>query len=135
MALLHGSLGCQVRISHSSAKRCEQKPKTTGHDGKGKRKPQTHNLGPQKTTIKPLWKVSPFWWAEEPKQAYHRSRQPQPFCLLPSVFWGFGSLYLAFKMGQDDADERKFNGTETALLKLELGFLWVSERCNMTGTP
>ena len=37
------TLATLVGISHSSAKRCKRKPKTTGHDGKGKRKPQTQN--------------------------------------------------------------------------------------------
>ena len=46
-----------LEIEHSSAKHCKQKPKTTGLDGKGMRKPQTDNLGPQKTMVKPLWKV------------------------------------------------------------------------------
>ena len=61
MAQLHGSLGCQTGdpgISHSSAKRCKQKPKTTIHDAKGKRKPQTKFPDHKKTTIKPLLKVT-----------------------------------------------------------------------------
>ena len=60
-----------VRILHSSARRCEQKPKTTGHDGKGKRKPQTRNFGPQKnhcqTTLEgKTVDFSPFRWIQEP---------------------------------------------------------------------
>ena len=48
MALWVATLATLVGISHSSAKRCKQRPKTTGHDGKGKRKPQTDNFGPPK---------------------------------------------------------------------------------------
>ena len=64
------SLVALVGISHSSAKRCKQKPKTAGHDGKEKREPQTDNFGPQKTVVKPLWKVervdfSTFWWIND----------------------------------------------------------------------
>ena len=36
---------------------CKNQKKNTGHDSKGKRTPQTDNFGPQKTTVKPLWKV------------------------------------------------------------------------------
>ena len=62
LVMLHGSLGCHTRDPGGNltfqCKTLKQKPKTTGHDGKEKRKPQTDNFGPQKTTIKPLWKVN-----------------------------------------------------------------------------
>ena len=65
------TLATLVGISHSSAKRCKQKPKTTGHDGKVKRKPQTDNFGPQKnhgqTTLEcKTVDFIPFWWIPEP---------------------------------------------------------------------
>ena len=51
------TLATLVGISHSHAKRCKRTPKTTGHGGKVKRKPQTQNSDHKKTTGKPLWKV------------------------------------------------------------------------------
>ena len=57
MVLEVATLSTLVGISHSLTQPLQAKKKTTSHDGKVKRKPQTDNFGPQKTTVKPLWKM------------------------------------------------------------------------------
>ena len=54
MAPWVATLATLVVIYRSSATRSSKNPKTTGHDNKGKRKPQTHDFEPQKKQVKPL---------------------------------------------------------------------------------
>ena len=79
--------------------RCKQKPKTTGHDGKGKRKPQTQILDHKRTMVKPTLEgktvdFSEIWWIKEPLlgpvRAYIKEASKQLICrqvLRPSLFF------------------------------------------------
>ena len=64
------TLATLVGISHSSGKCCKRKPKTTGHDGKGKRRPQTqksdHKKPSDQTTLEGTTvDFSTFWWMKD----------------------------------------------------------------------